>query len=87
MLNFMTFGFFIGYLIFLGTMVWLFVTRFLAPRIKAGRWEGIFIFYCAIVVSLIFLILVNYYTGFLAEIYRFFDDMFFDGTYTRRPRL
>ena len=87
MLYFMTFGFFIGYLIFLGALVWFFVPRFLAPRIEASRGEAIVIFYCAIVVSLIFLILVNYYTGFLAEIYHFFDDTFFDGAYTRRPRL
>ena len=87
MLYFMTFGFFIMYLVFLGTLVWFFVTRFLAPRIEASRGEAIVIFYAAIVVSLIFLILVNYYTGFLAEIYHFFDDHFFDGAYTRRPRL
>jgi len=87
MLYFMTFGFFIMYLVFLGTLVWFFVTRFLAPRIEASRGEAIVILYAAIVVSLIFLILVNYYTGFLAEIYHFFDDHFFDGAYTRRPRL
>ena len=87
MLYFMTFGFFIGYLIFLGTLVWFFVTRVLAPHIEATRGEAIVIFYCAILVSLVFLILVNYYTGFLAEIYHFFDDIFFDGAYTRRPRL
>jgi hypothetical protein len=87
MLYFMTFGFFIGYLIFLGTLVWLFVTRFLAPHLDASRGEAIAIFYFAIVVSLIFLIIVNYHTGFLAEIYHFFDDVFFDGAYTRRPGL
>ena len=65
MLYFMTFGFFIAYLIFLGTLVWFFITRFLAPRIEASRGEAIVIFYAAIVVSLIFLILVNYYTCLL----------------------
>ncbi|MDF1536724.1 MAG: hypothetical protein P1S46_09540 [bacterium] len=85
MLYFLTFGFFILYLAFLGTLVWLFVHRFLAPRIEAGRAEATVIFYMTMIVSLIFLILVNYHTGFLSEIYLFFDDALFDGQYTRRP--
>jgi hypothetical protein len=85
MLYFLTFGFFILYLAFLCTLVWLFVHRFLAPKIEASRGEATVIFYMAVIVSLIFLILVNYYTGFLSEIYHFFDDAFFDGQFTRRP--
>ena len=57
----------------------------LGPKIEASRGEATVIFYMAVIVSLIFLILVNYYTGFLSEIYHFFDDAFFDGQYTRRP--
>ena len=79
MLYLLTFGFFIGYLVFLSILLWVFVHRFLAPRIGAGRGEALIIFYCALMVGLIFLILVNYYTGFLAEIYRFFSDVFFRG--------
>ncbi|UCG39301.1 MAG: hypothetical protein JSV00_03460 [bacterium] len=86
MLYFLTFGFFILYLAFLCSMVWFFVHRFLAPRIEASRGEAMVIFYMTIILSFIFLILVNFYTGFLAEIYHFFDDAFFDGLYTRRPR-
>ena len=86
MLYLITFGFFIGYLLFLGTLVWLFIHRFLAPRIEASRGEAMAVFYMTIIVSLVFLILVNYYTGFLSEIYRFFDGFVFDGQYTRRPR-
>jgi len=84
MLYLLTFGFFIGYLLFLCTLVWFFVHRFLAPRIDATRGEALVIFYMTIVLSLFFLIIVNYYTGFLAEIYHFFDDMLFEGQYTRR---
>ena len=84
MLYFLTFGFFICYLAFLCTLMWLFVYRFLAPKIGASRGEATVIFYMTVIVSLIFLILVNYYTGFLSEIYHFFDDTFFDGQYTRR---
>jgi hypothetical protein len=85
MLYLLTFSFFIGYLIFLCTMVWIFVHRFLAPRIEVTRGEALALFYMAVVVSLVLLILANYYTGFLSEIYQFFDDIFFDGQYTRRP--
>ncbi len=84
MLYFLTFGFFIGYLLFLSVLVWLFISRLLAPRIEASRGEALVIFYCTMILSLIFLILVNYYTGFLAEIYRFFDDWFFSGLHTRK---
>lgn len=84
MLYLLTFGFFIGYLVFLCGMVWVFVHRYLAPRIEASHGEAVAIFYMAIIVSLVLLILANYYTGFLAEIYRFFDDLFFNGQYTRR---
>ena len=84
MLYFLTFGFFIGYLALLSILAWFFITRFLAPRIEATRGEAIIIFYCAIIVSLVLLILVNHYTGFLAGIYRFFDEAFFAGHYTRR---
>jgi hypothetical protein len=83
MLNLLTFGFFIGYLVFLSMMVWLFISRFLAPRIGASRGESLVIFYFALIVSLVFLILVNHFTGFLAEIYHFFDDQFFGGRNTR----
>ena len=84
MIYFLTFGFFILYLAFLCAMVWLFVQRFLAPRIEASRAEALVLFYMTIILSLFLLILVNYYTGFLAEIYRFFDDALFGGNYTRR---
>ncbi|UCF30902.1 MAG: hypothetical protein JSV26_00220 [bacterium] len=84
MLYLLTFGFFIAYLILLSVMVWHFIRRFLAPRIGASRGEALIIFYCTLIVSLVFLILVNHYTGFLAEIYHFFDDHFFAGKYTRR---
>ena len=87
MLYFLTFSFFIGYMIFLCTIVWIFVHRFLAPRLDATHGEAVAIFYLAIVVSLVFLILVNYYTGFLSEIYRFFDNIFFNGRYTRLPQI
>ena len=85
MLYLLTFGFFIAYLVFLCILVWFFVHRFLAPRIEATKGESLVIFYMAIVLSLIFLILVNHYTAFLAEIYHFFDDIFFDGQFTRGP--
>ena len=86
MLYFLTFGFFIVYLVFLSTLVWLFISRFLGPRIDASRGESVVIFYCTMILSLVFLIIVNHYTGFLAEIYHFFDDQFFGGVHTRgRP--
>ena len=85
MLYLLTFSFFIGYLVFLSTMAWLFVSRYLAPRIEATRGEALAIFYMTIILSLVLLILVNYYTGFLSEIYHFFDDLLYDGQYTRRP--
>jgi len=85
MLYLLTFGFFIGYLVFLSILVWLFISRLLAPRIEASRGEALVIFYCTMILSLIFLIIVNHYTGFLAEIYRFFDDWFFQGLHTRNP--
>lgn len=84
MLYLLTFGFFIGYLVFLSVLVWFFISRFLAPRIGASRGESLIIFYCALIVSLIFLILVNHFTGFLAEIYSFFDELFFGGQHSRR---
>ncbi len=84
MLYLLTFGFFIGYLAFLATVAWFFITRFLAPRIDASRGEALIIFYCTLIVSFIFLIIVNHYTGFLASFYRFFDETFFNGQYTRR---
>ncbi len=84
MLYFLTFGFFILYIALLTTGVWFFVHRFLAPRIGATRLEASVIFYCTVIVSLVFLILVNYYTSFLSEIYHFFDDQFFSGRFTRR---
>jgi uncharacterized membrane protein YphA (DoxX/SURF4 family) len=87
MLYLLTFSFFIGYLVFLCTMVWIFVHRFLAPRMEATRGEALAVFYMTIIISLVLLILVNYYTGFLSEIYHFFDDMLFDGQYTRRPPM
>ena len=55
MLYLLTFGFFIGYLVFLSSLLWVFVHRFLAPRIGAGRGEALIIFYCALMVGLIFL--------------------------------
>ena len=85
MLNLLTFSFFIAYLVFLSTLVWFFVIRFLAPRIEATRGEALAIFYMTIIISLVLLILANYYTGFLSEIYHFFDDLLFGGQYTRRP--
>ena len=85
MLYLLTFGFFIGYLFFLSILVWLFISRFLASRIEASRGEALVIFYCTMILSLIFLIIVNHYTGFLAEIYRFFDDWLFQGLHTRNP--
>jgi hypothetical protein len=87
MLYLLTFSFFIGYLVFLCAMVWIFVHRFLAPRIEASRLEALAIFYMVVIVSLTMLIFVNYYTGFLSEIYHFFDDLMFDGKYTRSPRI
>ena len=84
MLYSLTFAFFIAYLAFLCALIWFFVHRFMAPRLEVTKGEIFAIFYVIITVSLIFLILVNYYTGFLAEIYRFFDDFLFDSQYTRR---
>ena len=74
MLYLLTFGFFIFYLAVLSTGVWFFVHRFLTPRIEASRGEAMAIFYSTMILSLILLIMVNYYTGFLAEIYRFFSE-------------
>jgi hypothetical protein len=73
MLYLLTFGFFIFYLAVLCTGVWFFVHRFLAPKIEATRGEASVIFYSTVILSLMLLIMVNYYTGFLAEIYRFFS--------------
>lgn len=73
MLYLLTFGFFIAYLAGLSAGVWFFVHKVLAPRIDATRGEAVVIFYSTIILSLVLLIMVNYYTGFLAEIYSFFS--------------
>jgi len=84
MLYVITFGFFIAYVAILSAVVWYLVNSFIAPLIGASRNEAVIIFYCTLIAAFMLLILVNYYTGFLAAIYHYFDDTFFGGQNTRR---
>ena len=82
MLYFVTFAFFIAYIAFLSAGVWFLIRVYVAPLIGADRHEALIIFYCTLIVAFVLLILFNYYTGFLAGIYAFFDVSFFGGRYT-----
>ncbi len=82
MLYFVTFAFFIAYIAFLSAGVWFLIRRYVAPLIGASRHEALIIFYCTLIIAFILLILINYYTGFLAGIYTFLDESFFGGRHT-----
>lgn len=83
MLYVITFGFFIAYVAILSAVVWYLINGFVAPIIGASRNEAVIIFYCTLIVAFMLLILANYYTGFLATIYHYFDDTLFGGQNTR----